>query len=92
MMLDYIIEVAFRLTEKNQFTKDQWTEIINSAYQLDRDFNNAVKYFYTDLLGFDLTDCEDLLADIEIGDGDAFERFTDDIYHFFTEITKSEDN
>ncbi len=85
MTLDSFFEVASELDSKLQFTQEQWRHIIDIAFQLDSQFTNTAKHFYCDMLEFDYEDCEDLLIDIEMGDGDALDRFADDISYYFNE-------
>ena len=74
-----------RLVKENRFTETQWTDIINEGFMHSNEwgFDNAVEYFYTRCLGFDYADCEDLITDIQNGDGDGFERFIDDVSYYF---------
>ena len=82
--LDQFIYLNSRLTKDNQFTKSQWEEIINLAFSqsIEMCFNYGVEHFYR-LLGFDYEDCEDLITDIQNGNGDAIERFINDIVNYF---------
>lgn len=74
-----------RLAKENRFTKEQWTNIVDEAYTRSEEwaFDLAVENFYMMWLGFDYEDCEDLITDIQNGNGDAFERFIDDIMNFY---------
>lgn len=74
-----------RLVKENRFTEEQWTDIINEGFTHSNewDFDNAVEEFYTHWLGFNYADCEDLITDIQHGDGDGFERFIDDVSYYF---------
>ena len=83
MTLDSFFEVASGLDSKLQFTQEQWRHIIDIAFQLDSQFTNTAKCFYCDLLCFDYEDCEDLLADIEMDNGDALDRFANDVSYYF---------
>ena len=87
MTLRDLFELNERLTKDRQFSKWQWEEIVNIAYSKGRDmcFDWSVENFYTGLLGFDYEDCKDLITDIQNGNGDAFERFTNDIINYFNE-------
>ena len=85
MTLRDLFDLNERLTKENQFTKEQWTAIVDEAYAHGREwsFDWSVENFYTGWLGFDYEDCEDLVTDIQNGNGDAFERFIDDIVNYF---------
>lgn len=83
-ILDFI-DLNYKFLPENKFSENQWKEIVNNSFSMDKNFNANVKLFYTEYLGFDLKDCEDLIADIEIGDGDAFERFLDDIINYYND-------
>lgn len=83
MDLNSFITTAMELTDENQFTKNQWSNIIDIAFQNDDNFNDTVERFYIELLNFDLADCEDLVTDIQNGVADALERFADDIHYYF---------
>lgn len=85
LSLDELFRLNSRLTKDRQFSKWQWEEIINLAFSVGRDmcFNWGVEHFYVGLLGFDYEDCEDLITDIQNGNGDAFERFINDIVNYF---------
>ena len=74
-----------RLAKEKRFTEEQWTDIINEGFTHSNEwcFDNAVEEFYTHWLGFDYADCEDLITDIQNGDGDGFERFIDDVLYYF---------
>ena len=74
-----------RLAKEKRFTKEQWTDIINEGFTHSNEwgFDNAVEEFYTHWLGFDYADCENLITDIQNGDGDGFERFIDDVLYYF---------
>lgn len=86
MNIKTIFDLNYDLSKENQLTKNQWQEIIDYSFRNDKHFNNNVEYFYTEYLGFDIEDCEDLITDIEHGDGDAFERFLDDIIYYFEHV------
>jgi hypothetical protein len=85
MTLRDLFELNERLTKDRQFSKWQWEEIVNEAYAHGGywSFDESVENFYTGLLGFDYEDCEDLVTDIQNGNGDAFERFINDIINYF---------
>jgi len=83
MDFNSFITTATQLTNESQFTKDQWRNIIDIAFQNDNNFNSTIERFYVELLGFDFKDCEDLITDIQNGNGDAFERFVNDICNYF---------
>jgi len=76
-----------RLQKENQFTKDQWTEIIDIAFTYDKQFGEHVSFFYEHWLDFEykdfIKDFEDLLTDIENGQGEAIERFVNDLIWYF---------
>ena len=86
MTLRNLFELNDNLRKENQFTRNQWEEIIDEAFIHDGhwSFNESVENFYTGWLGFDYEDCEDLVTDIQNGNGDAFERFVDDIVNYFS--------
>ena len=48
-------------------------------------FDWSVENFYTGWLDFDYEDCKDLIIDIQNGNGDAFERFINDIVNYFNQ-------
>ena len=85
MTLRNLFELNERLTKDRQFSKWQWEEIIDEAYTHGGEwsFDWSVENFYTGWLGFDYEDCEDLITDIQNGNGDAFERFINDIINYF---------
>lgn len=85
MTLRDLFELNERLTRDRRFSKWQWEEIINEAFAHGRNwhFDESVENFYTGWLDFDYKDCEDLVTDIQNGDGDAFERFIDDVIYYF---------
>ena len=85
MTLRNLFELNERLTKDRQFSKWQWEEIVNEAYAHGEEwsFDWSVENFYTGWLGFDYEDCEDLITDIQNGNGDAFERFINDIVNYF---------
>ena len=78
-----IINLNSELIDTNKLTKEQWRNIIDLAFQMDAYFDAHVVSFYTNYLEFDYVDCEDLLMDIQNGNGDAFERFTEDVINYF---------
>ena len=86
MNIKTIFDLNYDLSKENQLTKNQWQEIIDYSFRNDKQFAKNVEYFYTEYLVFDLEDCEDLITDIENGDGDAFERFLDDIMYYFEHV------
>lgn len=83
--LDELFHLNSRLTKNRQFSKCQWEEIINLAFTAGRDmcFNWGVEHFYIGLLGFDYEDCEDLITDIQNGEGKAIDKFVNDIVNYF---------
>ena len=85
MTLRDLFDLNDGLTKENQFSKEQWEEIVNEAFAHGGkwSFDWSVENFYTGWLGFDYDDCEDLITDIQNGDGDGFERFIDDIVYYF---------
>lgn len=85
MILRDLFDLNERLTKENQFTKEQWTAIVDEAYAHSGEwsFDWSVENFYTGWEGFDYDDCEDLITDIQNGNGDGFERFIDDILNYF---------
>jgi len=83
MKLSELFVLNNHLSKSNRFTFDQWEEIIDNAFSYDKSFDNAVESFYTDILGFDYNDAEDLITDIQNGDGDGFERFINDIVYYY---------
>ena len=86
MTLRDLFELNERLTNDSRFTKKQWEDIVEVIYSKGNNvFDWSVENFYTGWLGFDYEDCEDLITDIQNGDGDAFERFIDDIVNYFNE-------
>lgn len=74
-----------RLAKENRFTEEQWADIVDEGFTHGNEwhFDEAVENFYTGWLEFDYEDCEDLVTDIQNGDGDAFERFVQDIIYYF---------
>lgn len=74
-----------RLAKENRFTEEQWADIVDEGFTHSSEwhFDEAVENFYTGWLDFDYEDCEDLVTDIQNGDGDAFERFVQDIIYYF---------
>jgi hypothetical protein len=86
MNIKTIFDLNYDLSKENQLTKNQWQEIIDYSFRNDKRFAQNVEYFYTEYLGFDINDCEDLITDIEQGDGDAFERFLDNIMYYFEHV------
>ena len=87
MTLRDLFELNERLTKDRQFSKWQWEEIVDEAYAHGGEwsFDWSVENFYTGWLGFDYDDCEDLITDIQNGNGDAFERFINDIVNYFNQ-------
>ena len=85
MILRDLFDLNDRLTKENQFTKEQWIAIVDEAYAHSGEwsFDWSVENFYTGWLGFDYDDCEDIITDIQNGNGDAFDRFIDDIMNYF---------
>lgn len=83
MRLEDIFELANELDDENKFTKEQWENIVNIMFSTDTLFNGAVEHFYVDMLGFDYDDCENLVTDIQNGNGNAIERFVDDVLYYF---------
>ena len=83
MNLKDTFELNYDLQPENRFTRKQWENIINNAFSADNSFTRAVDYFYSDLLEFDFEDCIDLITDIQNGNGDAFDRFIDDVVNFY---------
>ena len=84
MTLRDLFELNERLTKDRQFSKEQWEEIVNIMYSIKLNaFDWSVENFYTDWLGFDYEDCEDFVTDIQNGNGDAFDRFINDIVNYF---------
>ena len=74
-----------RLAKEKRFTEEQWTDIINEGFTHSNEwsFDKAVEDFYIHWLGFDYADCEDLITDIQNGDGDGFVRFVADVSYYF---------
>ena len=74
-----------QLAKENRFTKEQWINIVDEAYTRSEEwaFDLAVENFYMMWLEFDYEDCEDLITNIQNGDGDSFDRFLNDIVNFF---------
>ena len=64
-ILDFI-DLNCRFLPENKFTENQWKEIVNNSFSMDKNFNAHVTLFYTEY----------------IGDGDGFERFIDDILYY----------
>jgi hypothetical protein len=87
MSLRDLFELNDQLTRDRKFSKWQWEEIINEAYTHGGhwSFDESVENFYTGWLGFDYDDCEDLITDIQNGNGEAFEKFINDIVNYFNE-------
>ena len=83
MNLKDTFELNYDLQPENRFTRKQWENIINNAFSVDNSFNRAVDYFYSDLLEFDFEISIDLITDIQNGNGDAFDRFIDDVVNFY---------
>ena len=84
MTLRNLFKLNERLTKDKQFSKEQWEEIVDIMYSTKLTaFDWSVENFYTGWLGFDYEDCEDLITNIENGDGEAFERFINDIVNYF---------
>lgn len=85
--LDELFNLNSRLTKDRQFSKGQWEEIIDLAFNIGRDmcFNWGVEHFYVGLLGFDYEDCEDLVTDIQNGNVEAIDRFVIDIVKYFND-------
>lgn len=85
MTLRDLFDLNDILTKENQFSKEQWEAIVNEAYVHGGEwsFDWSVENFYTGWLGFDYEDCEDLVTNIQNGNGDAFERFVNDIINYF---------
>jgi len=83
MNLKDTFELNYDLQPENRFTRKQWENIINNAFSVDNSFNRAVDYFYSDLLEFDFEISIDLITDIQNGNGNAFDRFIDDIMNFY---------
>lgn len=80
-ILDFI-DLNDRFLPENKFTENQQKEIVNNSFSMDKNLNAHVTLFYTEYLGFDMSDCIDLIMDIQNRDGDAFERFIDDILYY----------
>lgn len=85
MTLRDLFDLNQILPNENQFTRKQWEVIVNEAFIHSRDysFDWSVENFYTGWLDFDYDDCEDIITDIQNGNGDAFDRFIDDIMNYF---------
>ena len=85
MILRDLFDLNNSLSKENRFTKEQWADIINKAYDRSGEwsFDWSVENFYTGWLDFDYEDCKDLITDIQNGDGGAFERFINDIISYF---------
>jgi len=85
MTLIDLFDLNDSLNKENQFKKEQWIAIVNEAYAHGGkwSFDWSVENFYTVLLCFDYDDCEDIITDIQNGNGDAFDRFIDDIMNYF---------
>ena len=85
MILRDLFDLNNSLSKENRFTKEQWADIINKAYDRSGEwsFDWSVENFYTGWLDFDYEDCKDLITDIQNGDDSAFERFINDIISYF---------
>lgn len=84
MTLRDIFDLNDRLPKDKQFSKEQWEDIVDVMYSKGNNaFDWSVENFYTGWLDFDYEDCEDLVTDIQNGNGDAFERFINDIVNYF---------
>ena len=77
-----IIDFNHSISKDYQFNEGQWKMLIDYAFQRDKQFSSHAKSFYIEYLGFEDEECNDLITDIENGDGDAFERFMDDIIYY----------
>lgn len=77
-----------RLVKENRFTENQWTDIINEGFMHSNEwgFDKAVEDFYIHWLGFDYSDCENFITDIQSGDHNAMETFISDVYNYFSSI------
>ena len=80
MQLSTLLEINANL--KPQLTKEQWIEIIEYLWDKSKEFDDFVKEFYTEIMGFDYEDVYDLLLDIRYDYDGGLNRFIEDICNY----------